>query len=89
MWWSPSKAVSVLIDMLQESSFELGLAAVVFTSEKHSFPLAAYDFRLMLDRNLSVLSMVGFKVEVGGSAIISAVRNVSGQIVAKACAKSL
>ena len=43
----------------------------------------------MLDRDVAVLSMFGFKVEVGGSAIISAVRNVSGQIVAKACAKSL
>ena len=75
--------------MLQESFFDMGLAAVVFTPEKHSIPLAAYDFRLMLDRNLAVLSMIGFKVEVGGSAIISAVRNDAGQIVAKACAKSM
>ena len=77
---SSSKAVSALIDMLPESSFAVEIAAVVFTTEKHS---------LMLDRDVAVLFMFGFKVEVGGSAIISAVRNVSGQIVAKACAKSL
>ena len=66
--------------MLQESYFDMGLAAVVFTPEKHS---------LMLVRDVAVLSMFGFKVEVGGSAIISAVPNDARQIVAKECAKSM
>ena len=77
---SSSKAVSALIDMLPESSFAVEIAAVVFTTEKHS---------LMLDRDVAVLSMFGFKVEVGGSAIISAVPNDARQIVAKECAKSM
>ena len=77
---SSSKAVSAPIDMLPESSFAVEIAAVVFTTEKHS---------LMLDRDVAVLSMFGFKVEVGGSAIISAVPNDARQIVAKECAKSM
>ena len=82
-------AASDPIGLLRESLFDVGAAADVLTSEKHSMRLAAYDSRLMFDRILSVLCMVGFKVEVGGSAITSAVRNPSGQIVAKACGKSL